>query len=279
MKKVRNLVSSILIASIFLATPFSTSIVKAEDNIKNIKTFETKEQYIQFFDQNNVPKEKQKVLLDKLDKNILWDAYNPDKVKEIPASFNTFDIDDPLDNIRYYRFEDGSFIKIETKASEKTKELRKNQENQKQKYSFSGEIRPLSVISDSFGAQYTDHMVTKTIGTNIVAGFRSTFYISRYDTSRFNGGPSWDQFASGLGCNGAPSIQNIRDVEEIAAPYNRAAMRKIYWQANANLNVAWPTKGITLGATIPVGTTMSLYLALVNHSYYVDSVLPSNIYN
>lgn len=55
----------------------------------------------------------------------MWDAYNPEKVNEIPESFNTFSLDDPLDNVRYYRFEDGSFIMIETKASDETKQLKK----------------------------------------------------------------------------------------------------------------------------------------------------------
>lgn len=278
MKKTRKMVISMLMASIFLGTSFSTSMVKAESNIKNIKSFETKEQYTEFFNENKVPKDKQNVLLEKLDKDILWDAYNPEKVGEIPESFNTFSIDDPVDNVRYYRFEDGSFIKIKTTASEETKQMRKAEEAPAQTL-LSGDIVANSVVSDSFGAQYTDHMVEKWVGT-AHAGFRSTFYIARYDVSNFNGNPSWDQYATGLGCSGTPSIQTgTRDREEVAFPNNRAAIRRIYWQSTASVSVSWKTKDITLGTTIPVGTTMSLYLALVNHSYYVDSELPSSIYN
>ena len=277
MKRTRKVVISVLMASVFLGTSFNTSMVKADQNIKNIKSFETKEQYTEFFNENNVPKDKQTVLLEKLNKDILWDAYNPEKVEEIPESFNTFSIDDPLDNVRYYRFEDGSFIKIKTTPSEETKQMRKAEEVPAL-MALSGGMVVNSVVSDSFGAQYTDHMVEKWVGT-AHAGFRSTFYIARYDVSNFNGGPSWDQYATGLGCSGAPMIQNVRDREEIASPYNRAAMRRIYWQASMSVSVGWKTKDITLGATITIGTTMSLYLALVNHSYYVDSQLPASIYN
>lgn len=283
MKKIQKLIGVILLASVVMTTSFGTSIANAKtntNNLKNVKAFNTKEEYVNFFNKHNVPKDKQQGLLEKLDKDILWDAYNPEKIKEVPESFNTFSIDDPVDNIRYYRFEDGSFIAIETRASEETKRLRQTEKpsiKNNLQAAVSDGMKTESVVSDSFGSQYTDHMVSKWVGA-ANAGFRSSFYIARWGTSSFNG-ISWDQYASGLGCSGAPEIQYVREKEEVASPYNRAALRRIFWQANATVNVAWETKGISLGASIPVGTTMSLYLALVNNSYYVNSALPSNIYN
>lgn len=163
-----------------MTTSFGTSIANAKtntNNLKNIKAFKTSEEYVNFFNKHNVPKDKQKGLLEKLDKDILWDAYNPEKIKEIPESFNTFSIDDPVDNIRYYRFEDGSFIAIETSASEEIKRLRQAWDSSignNLQSAESDRMKTDSVVSDSFGSQYTDHMVSKWVGV-ANAGFRSSF--------------------------------------------------------------------------------------------------------
>ncbi|MGL5380449.1 hypothetical protein [Clostridium sp.] len=258
-----KIISSLLILSCLILSPIST--VKAttlDSNIKleNIKPFDSTDKYIEFFNENNVPKDKQDILLNKLDNDILWDCYNPQKTSEIPEDFYAFDIDDPVNNKRYYRFEDGSFISIETEGSAESDKGR-------------------STTSDSFGTMYKDHMVSKQVGL-AGAGFRADFYVARYGTSSFVGdGNIWDRYATGLGCSGLPAIEKVRLAEEVASPNNRAAIVRIYWQSVSNVTVSWPTKGFTVGASIPVGATMSLYLALVNNKYYVDSQLPSNIYN
>lgn len=264
MKIFRNMktFTAMLLLFLLIVTPIAN--VKAstidEPSVKNLNPFTTREETLNYLTENNVPIDKQTILMDKLDKDILWDCYNPEKVSQIPEDFYIFRLDDPINNDRYYRFEDGSFIAINTEGSDDSSKTR-------------------AIISDSYGTRYTDHRVSKSVGL-AQAGFRSDFYVARYGTSSFIGdGNPWDQYATGLGCSGTPSIQTIRLREEIASPYNRAAMIRIYWQATTNVSVSWPTKGVTLGATIPVGTTMSLYLALVNNAYYVDSQLPAHIYN
>lgn len=257
----------LLLACIMMMS--SVVFAKQKDREINFGEFENEEGVKQYLEESNVPKEKLDFLIEKLENGILWDCYNEEKLNEVPSDFNCFDISTSIKE-KYFRFEDGSFIKISVGGGEEIENY----------YPEANVVQPLSdgtvsINSDSFGVLFVNHKVEKQVGLTI-AYFYANFYVARYGASiiytneNSNGdyNSPFGEGVAGFGVGANPSKEMIRDYENTST--SQAAMFRLYWFNTVTISGAW--KGI--GGTIPVGSTCNLYLALVNNHMYIDSNLP-----
>lgn len=203
----------------------------------------------QFFQENFIPKEKQALLKEKIEKNKLWDAYKPEMQKLVPSEFFVFD---PKlgDQEKYYRFPDGSFISVSTEAGTNSR------------------IQPLGSSTDEYGTTYWDIKITKRVGTAsayVYADFFLGNYSKGYKSKIFN---LYGANASGFGVTETPNTEIVREVEDIEK--SRSALARSYWFSQANLNFSWEGNGIDTS----VGTTCSLWLGAIKGNLYVDTKLP-----
>jgi len=203
-----------------------------------------------YFQENQVPKEKQILLKEKVKNNELWDAYKPEMQQWIPSDFFVFD---PKlgDQIKYYRFPDGSFISVGTEAGTNSK------------------IHPLGSSTDEYGnITYWDIKISKTVGTAsayVYADFLLGNYEKGYKSKIFRlYGPN----ASGFGVTDTPKTEIVREVEDIEK--SRSALARSYWFSKANLKFSWEGNGIDT----TIGTTCSLWLGAIRGKLYVDTKLP-----
>lgn len=153
------------------------SFVTFANNHQSNGGFATREDLIQYLDENGVSLERQEILINKLEKNQDWDVYNPEKIKLIPEDFYIFDPTEGSQT-RYYRFEDGSFIKIESiqndcidinGTDENMKKLRNKVNDQEILYKIESELdeylKLRGVSTGSGYAHYYDHRISYYMGT------------------------------------------------------------------------------------------------------------------
>ncbi|WP_158661053.1 hypothetical protein [Bacillus kwashiorkori] len=86
--------------------------------------FSSEKELISYLDTNQVPLDKINLLIYKSNNGIIWDCNDPEKQKQIPSSFYEFQVDEYTE--KYFRFEDGSFIKISLGGGEKVDVTYKN---------------------------------------------------------------------------------------------------------------------------------------------------------
>lgn len=269
-----------LIMGIVLITATSTSVRATTNNneLENnnaIYSEITDSELQTFFDENSVPKEKQSILREKVEKNILWDCYETEKINNIPEDFSYFDINNKSKE-KYYRFEDGSFIKISVNSGE-VKNIKTKDDLIKYNIEPGNRIMPRKVVSDSFGSLYTNHKIQRSVGLTS-AYFYANFYVSNpyyggfsriyTDTDGIGYNSPFGLGASGFGLDGNPNGQLIRAVEDRNS--SQAAMFRMYWFNKKTVSGSWA--GISGNA--PIGSTCNLYLALIRGNMYVDSKLP-----
>ncbi|KXG76722.1 hypothetical protein AN619_08810 [Thermotalea metallivorans] len=120
---------------------FPNNAFADNNNSQYAPGFTTKGELIKFLKENNVPKDKQEVLIEKLENNQLWDVYDPEKRKAVPDDFYVFNPEEG-NQTRYYRFEDGSFIKIENTLNDSIKidGSEKNNKLLKEKHHFTSNV-------------------------------------------------------------------------------------------------------------------------------------------
>lgn len=212
-----------------------------------------------FFNENNVPLDKQETLIKKVKNNEPWDAYKPESLKQIPNDFYSFD-PSKGDQEKYYRFEDGSFVKLAVEGG--TSKLVYS--NTKQ----SGSIGTNGSWSGATGTEYWDIKISKSVGTAVSAQFYADFFVGLpgFGVSKITNIYSPD--ATGFGVSETPKTSIIRSTEDTLR--SRAALAESHWFSNVKLNFSW--SGI--GTDTNIGDTCYLYLAVVNGSVYVDTKLP-----
>lgn len=262
---------SIMLSVVLCIGLFSTSATAATPvKFKQIEAKLTDAELQSMFDKNNVPKDKQKILREKLEKGELWDCYNEEKVKEMPSEYRFFD---PFKKYqeKIYRFEDGSFIKTSLTQGEVT-EINSNTSDR-------NIITPSDVEQDSFGALFTRERIEKTVGATY-ALYYANFYVSRYGNSKIytlenSGGKYQGPYGEeirGFGITEQPTKDMIREEENRDA--SLSALFRLYWFTQIEVSASWGAHGFEIGATIPAGSTCSLYLALIRGQVYIASQLP-----
>lgn len=255
----------VLLLGVFSLVMFFTTVVtvSAAENEKNgFEGFQSEEELIDYLKDNEVPNNKIEILVEKSKSGIEWDAYKTEKQDLIPASFYEFDLINDDTEERYYRFDDGSFVKVYVGGGQK-QEVNNSQ----------SDLTPQGVVSDSFGTMYRNYKVQKSVGTTH-AYFYANFYVPRYgasmiytyeNSSGLYNSP-YGEGISGFGATGNPEKIMVRDVE-----YNgNAALFRLKWFTQATVSGSWA--GVSGSAS--VGSTCNLYLALVNHKVYIASELP-----
>lgn len=208
----------------------------------------------QFFTKNKIPQDKQNILINKLKKNELWDAYKPELQSQIPNNYFSFDPKLGRQS-KYYRFPDGSFISVSIEPG-----------NPEQP--FNKAIQPLGSSSDSYGTTFWDYKVTKTVGAAsayVYADFFLAYPGNGYKSKIFK---LYGANASGFGVKDSPNTEIIRPYEDLEK--GRSALARAYWFSNVNLKFSWEGNGIDTS----VGTTCSLWLGAIQGKLYVDSKLP-----
>lgn len=260
----------------------SSTVVMAEPIEEKVTYDKTRTE--NFLENNNFTEEQKETLRKKIENNELLDCYKEENLANIPDDFNHFDLSDGSQSKKYY-FEDGSFIEISfAPASEDSKKIEITKDNI-ENFSMIDEplatsttndlsIRPLGVISDSYGTLYTNYKVYRQVGDQS-AFFYGNFYQSRYGNSRiyetddgYGYNSPFGEQADGFGIDAYPVKEMIRAVESRST--SQGAIFRLKWLTTATVSGGWSH----LSGSIPIGTTCNLYLALVRGQIYIDSRLP-----
>lgn len=259
--------------------------VSAKDN--NNYAFKNQGQVVKLLTENQVPKDKQRILLDKLKNNQLWDCYDEQKNKQIPLDFYKFD---PASGstTRIYRFEDGSFKKITTELVDKTK-IDKSKESiskltakikdktaldkiltDASKTNLNGTlqntpvINPDGMIGGSGYSWYYDYKICLQKGYEI-AWFYADFCIVQEGPDSLNINDFWYPYVDGFGSLDVyPFFTLVRSTEDVNL--SRYAMMNMSWITNYNISTPWG------GST--VGGVKYLWFAVGNNSYYYLDYVP-----
>ncbi|MHA0857786.1 hypothetical protein [Paenibacillus sp. CMAA1364] len=207
----------------------------------------------QYFEDNQVPEEKQVLLMEKVKNNELWDAYKPEMQQQIPSDFYAF-TPELGDQEKYYRFTDGSFVKISTEVGTTSKDQ--------------GRIQPYGSSTDQYGVTYWDYKTEKVVGlirSHVYADFFLAFLGNGYKSKIFR---LYGAEAHGFSLEDNPSTEIIRPNEDLEK--GRSALARSYWFSKSNLSFSWGKTGVNTS----IGASCSLWLGAINGSLYVDSVLP-----
>lgn len=215
-----------------------------------------------FFSDNNVPEEKQSILLEKVEKNELWDAYKPESLDQLPDDFYAFNYFDGSQT-KYIRFDDGSFISVSVQEGGSKLVTSNDQE-------LLG-ISPRGSWNHGDYIDVWDYKVSKAVGT-ASASYYADFEIGLpgYRVSKITN--LYGANASGFGVTGTPTTEIVRQYED--ATKSRSALARSYWFSQANLSFSWEYGVAGGGMETTVGTTCSLWLAVVGGQVFVDSKLP-----
>lgn len=256
-----------LMLTTFLTLCLSTSVF-ANTNDENLEQFIQPEKSMSesdlrdFFISNKVSSEHQKVLLEKLENNVLWDCYNEEKVNLIPKDFWAIDLDG-AEKEKSYIFEDGSFIKIGISKDENSKVIKNVPDPNSATYD-------LDSRHGLYGTQYTNHIVHRYTATQS-AWFYATFFVSDYNSSMIYTSENsmgtynspYGESVQGFGVT-HPTLEIIRERES----YRNAALVRMYWTTNVTVGGAWGGASGNVG----VGGTCNLYLSLINSTVYIDTI-------
>lgn len=286
-KNICLVLSFTILMSIFLV---SNSAFAYSQNKPYVSGFDTKADLVKFLKENQVPKEKQEILIKKVENDELWDANNLEKRKSIPESFYIFDPKDGS-QVRYYRFEDGSFIKINTTlnevitidGSEKSNKLLREKiedkdllskilSNQRSKSNEPGnisipsgsELTTYGVISGSGYAHYYDFKVSFSQGL-LYASMYTEFVLVNGGNDYLIPGGFYGPVAYGFGSLGQmPEIEIVRQTED--SSMSRWALADSHWYVNYDISTPW-------GGSTVCGTKY-LWIGVGNNTYEVSDRLP-----
>ncbi len=227
-------IGGILVGSTVLSTNY---VAKANTTIASVQNYD-REEMINYLLSHSVPEEKVEILLKKLDNNEPWDCYQEEKLKNVPSDFDSFELNGGEDQVKYYRFEDGSFLLNELRATEDSKY------EEKEIITFER-----GVSNTAYGSQYTDYKISKSIGI-MNASFYADFWRARngYGASKIT--KATKGRVTGVGTNGSTIVQIDRAVEDLV--YKAPALASMQFTLTASV------EGIT------AGTTSYLVLALKN---------------
>ena len=279
--------SLIIMLSLFI---LPNGVFADKSNEQYAPGFDTKGELVKFLKENQVSEEKQEVLIDKLAKNQLWDSYKPEKRDAIPKNFYNFDPKDGSQT-RYYRFEDGSFIKIENilndsieiDGSEKNnkflREKIKDEELLNKIFSHnpkkSNELeniqipsaREMTTYGVSYGtgyAWYYDFKVSKTVGTMYASMYTEFVLVNGGDDYIVTSGVYGPQ-VSGFGELGQmPTVEVVRQQED--SYFSRRAIANSHWYVNYPISTPW-------GGSTAAGTYY-LWIGVGSNTYSVSDTLP-----
>lgn len=265
--KAKKILSLLLIITMLLST-MVLNVSASDNNYDELGGFKSEAELMEYFTDNSVPTSKQEILINKLQNRIAWDCYNPEKVKLVPEDFSWFEAPDKVQE-KYFRFEDGSFIKVSIGGGETIKNYSPDQ------------FSTRTVTTDPYGSLYVNHKVSKTVGlTN--AYFYANFYVARpgfgsskiytYDNSSGRYNAPFGEGITGFGVTASPTKVMIREVENTST--SQAAMFRLVWFNQVTVSASWTIGIAGGGGTAPIGSTCSLYLALINGRVYIDSGLP-----
>lgn len=273
MKKLYFIGISLFLMLALISTLFVTSYADINYNV-----FSSQEQLAKYLKENRVPNDKQKILIEKVKNNTLWDCYNEDMISQVPKSFNEFDPQKGSQE-RYYRFEDGSFIKIEATLQQEVL-IQNSQESRREikaKIKSPAALEQALAISESipsmqpFGTEhgtgyvrYYDWKIEKRVGTMYAYYYAEFFIVDDGPDSIVDS--AYSPSASGFGeLSSMPEFTYVRLSEDVIR--SRYALMYSSWIVNYNLSTPW-------GGASLAGSTCYLYLAVGNNRFYVDNVLP-----
>lgn len=255
----KMLAIGLIIGSLFSAT---SSVVNAEqsevqdlDINQKLKVQMISEDNLDaYFKEHNVPEYKQVILLEKLENDIAWDCDSLEKLKNMPPDINELDLVNG-ETEKYFRFEDGSFIKIAFESID-TNNSR-------------------VIQTDSFGTLYTNHKVSRLVGS-LKASYIINAYIPKSGAGRiytkqnsdnmYNGPYGAD--VNGFGLANDPQLIVVRDLENTTS--KQAALVDLAWRVSSSVSAGWNGNGVS----IPVGGTAHLYTAIKSGKMYVSPTLP-----
>lgn len=273
-KKKRFLISVVLVLTMF------STIFAYADNGDSISKADLKDQaqLERYFDENGVPSDKQEILMDKVKNNELWDCYDQSKLDQIPEDFKEFDPGEGSQE-KYYRFEDGSFIKVEAvlnqkiaidntdKSRKEIKEKIKNKKALDQALSISQSLPTVQPNGVEYGTGYVhyyDYKIQKIVGTMKASYYAEFFIVQNGPDSIVDS--AYSPAATGFGSlSSMPEFTYVRLTEDVAR--SRYALMYSSWIVNYDLSTPWG--GASVG-----GSTCFLYLAVGKDKFYVDNVLP-----
>lgn len=204
----------------------------------NDNQFFNKEIVKNYLLEHSVPDEKVEILLKKLDNNEPWDCYQEEKLKNVPSDFDSFELNGGEEQVKYYRFEDGSFLLNELRTTEDSTY------EEKEIITFER-----GVSNTAYGSQYTDYKISKSIGM-ITASFYADFWRARSGHGASQITKAFKGNVTGFGSNGSNTVQIERAVEDLI--YKAPALASLQFKLTASV------EGMT------AGTTVYLVLALKN---------------
>jgi hypothetical protein len=281
----KKIMSIILVLVLVLGVGVNSFAMSKENNNSNYAFgFKNKGTLIKYLIKNNVPVEKRKILIKKIENGEVWDSCNPTNLEKVPQDFYKLDPKEES-QIKYYRFNDGSFIKIESKLNES----KRIDETKESKEFLRKKIKNDKIYKEILSSQYDNTITKKTMsiqpnGVEIGSGYAWYYdYQVDYSTAGLyasmitefvivDQGPDYvvpsgffvDE-VYGFGELGMyPTIDIIRE-EEIEAQ-SRYALADMYWYANYPLDTPW-------GGSAASGTH-HLYLGVGDDAYHVSPDTP-----
>ena len=236
-------------------------IVEAHEGTSENSSYESlnKEDFFkQYILENNISAEKEMILKNKLDNNILWDSDQPNALDNIPEYYKEISVDDMLAGTteKTYEFEDGSIFKLEVEPSN----------------NLTNQINSRKVTTNSYGARYLDHLVKMKRGLlsaqryinaySARPGYGSSYFITK-NTKFAHGGA-----VSGFNISGGSTPKLIREKEDLT--YKRAALASLSWKTSSSISGSWgPFSG-----TISKNSTCYMYVALVRGQLKISDKIP-----
>lgn len=253
------------------------NVTYAQDLPKNnYHGFETKEKMIRNLEENNVSKEKILLLVEKTENNEPWDIDKQECIDSIPKDFYVFDPKEGSQE-RYYRFDDGSFVKIsnemlqevELNIDNKTEQfLSRNMEKNIASSIFldlkNNGVSPSSVEHGTGYAHYYDFKVSHSVGA-MYAEMYVEFYNIQNGNDEIISSGCYGPNAYGFGTLGQmPTIDIVRNKEDSAR--NRWALANANWYVNHRIDTMWGGSDLS--------GTYYLWLGVGNDRYVVSPRLP-----
>ena len=262
---------------LLLLFSFPASFAYESNGIENHTPAQNIEQFLK---SNDVPPQKIESLLEKHNTGVLWDCQEEGKLKMVPESFYIFDPSQGSET-RYFRFEDGSFIKIQAEQLESkeifgdsksfeflqskgfsAKDSNEIIESAKLATKKSSEIGTKGVDHGTGYVWYYDHKVSYT-SVGQYAEMYVDFVINQYAADKINS-CKWPTVRGFGQLNGYPITQVDRPVED--TQMGRWALGSTTWVTNYSISTPW-------GGSTASGTYY-LWLGVGNNSYRVGPSLP-----
>lgn len=247
LKKIIAMGLACLCLSSAVATDAFASATTTDDTIMTTEKNDFNENETrEFLEENGVPNDKIDVLLEKLENDELWDCYKKENLKDLPKDFNTLDLNEE-GSVKYYRFEDGSFIK---------NEFIKNEDSTYEEIK-PGDINLLGTSSSSFGTQYTDYTIKKTQGS-ITAQFKADFWRARYGYGASEITNAYSGKVKGNYTDGTYDLEDARPKEDLV--YHLPAKENLIFPVTHSVSFS----GDGVEFTVNSGETVILTLELKN---------------